>query len=67
MKRKFKLESLREFLEFLSPDSKIEIVHNGIIFTGYSGEAQELPRVLLEGYDVVGTKFQHGILAIYVC
>lgn len=61
------MESLKEYLEFISPDSKIEIVHNGIIFSGYAGETLDLPYLLVEQYDVVGTKFQYGVLAIYVC
>lgn len=62
------MESLKEYLEFISPDSKIEIVHNGIIFSGYAGEAQtQLPSEVLTGRDVVGTMFQQGILVLYIC
>ena len=61
------MEKLIDYLECLSPDAKIELVSGGVIFSGYAGEAQNLPYFLLERYDVVGTMFEGGILAIYIC
>ena len=61
------MECLMEYLEFISPDSKIEIVHHGIIFSGSAGEAQTtLSNEVLTKRDVVGTMFEQGILAIYI-